>query len=283
MVAAKDLHRGALGYGILNASMGVGAVVGAMTLPSIRRRSATGVFIAALLVLALVRSPWVLIPVLILGGFAWTATMSTLNLAVQLSSPSWVQARAIGIYQLVFSAGLAGGSVVWGALAEHVSTSASLIIASACLLATAITTQRLHVPSGTEMEGAASKSEHPLEGRSMAVGLDYSDGPIRLHIDYNVLQVDRERFVQAIYELKDIRLRNGAIRWGVFQDVSDPNRLSETFIMESWVDYLRQQERLTSLDAVLISRIAELDSRRAVPVATATIYVKQRAVTSSKS
>jgi hypothetical protein len=84
--------------------------VGAMTLPSIRRRSgadaivlsATGVFIAALLVLALVRSPWVLIPVLILGGFAWTATMSTLNLGVQLSSPSWVQARAIGIYQMVF-------------------------------------------------------------------------------------------------------------------------------------------------------------------------------------
>ena len=117
----------------------------------------------------------------------------------------------------------------------------------------------------------------------MTAGLDFSDGPIRLHIDYNVLQADRERFVQAIYELKDIRLRNGAIRWGVFQDVSDPTRLSETFIMESWVDYLRQQERLTSLDAVLIRRIAELDSRRAVPVATATIYVKQRAVTSSKS
>lgn len=291
VVAARDLHRGALGYGILNASMGSGAVVGAMTLPLIRRTigadaivlSATGVFIAALLVLALVRSPWVLIPVLILAGFAWTATMSTLNLAVQLSSPNWVQARAIGIYQMVFSAGLAGGSVVWGALAEHASTSASLIIASACLLATAIITQRLHVPSGIEMDSAASKSEHPSEGRPMTAGLDFSDGPIRLHIDYNVLQADRERFVQAIYELKDIRLRNGAIRWGVFQDVSDPARLSETFIMESWVDYLRQQERLTSLDAVLISRIAELDSRRAVPVATATIYVKQRAVTSSKS
>jgi MFS family permease len=33
VVAARDLHRGALGYGILNASMGVGAVVGAATLP----------------------------------------------------------------------------------------------------------------------------------------------------------------------------------------------------------------------------------------------------------
>ena len=39
---------------------------------------------------------------------------------------------------------------------------------------------------------------------------------------------------------EDIRLRNGAMRWGVFQDVDDPHRVSETFIMESWIDYLRQ-------------------------------------------
>jgi hypothetical protein len=46
-----------------------------------------------------------------------------------------------------------------------------------------------------------------------------------------VLEADRERFVQTIYELKEIRLCNGAIRGGCFQDVVDPARLSETFIM----------------------------------------------------
>jgi MFS family permease len=286
VVAARDLHRGALGYGILNASMGVGAVVGAATLPSIRKMLApdpivlgsSGVFVATLLLLALVRSPWILIPVLTVAGFAWTATMSTLNLAVQLSSPSWVQARAIGIYQMVFSAGLANGSVVWGAIAQHISTSASLAMAAACLLVTTVLSRGLHMPSAIDVQAAISPSDNPLRPNLLTAGLDFSAGPIRLHIDYNVLAEDRERFVQAIYELKEIRLRNGAIRWGVFQDVADSTRLSETFIMESWVDYLRQQERLTTSDAMLLRRIAELDCRRSVPLAMATIYIKQRSV-----
>jgi MFS family permease len=286
VVAARDLHRGALGYGIFNASMGVGAVVGAATLPSIRRMlapdpivlGASGVFVATLLLLALVRSPWILIPVLTFAGFAWTATMSTLNLAVQLSSPSWVQARAIGIYQMVFSAGLAAGSVIWGALAQHVSTPASLIGAAVCLLVTTAFSRGLRMPSAVEFHAAPAGPDERLHMDLLTAGFDFSAGPIRLHIDYNVLEADRERFVQTIYELKEVRLRNGAIRWGVFQDVADSTRLSETFIMESWLAYLRQQERFTTSDATLINRLAELDCRRSIPPAAVTIFVKQRSV-----
>src|SRR3984957_12005880 len=38
VVAARDLHQGALGYGILNGSMGLGAVMGATALPHVRRK-----------------------------------------------------------------------------------------------------------------------------------------------------------------------------------------------------------------------------------------------------
>jgi len=242
--------------------------------------TSSGMFVVTLLILAFVHSPWVLIPVLVLSGFAWTATMSTLNLAVQLSSPGWVQARAIGIYQMVFSAGLAIGSVIWGTLAQHLSTSTSLAMAAGCLLATMAPTRGLLVSTSIDDQTASLSSGDRLLSDQLTSGLDFSAGPIRLHIDYNVLEKDREQFVEAIYELKEIRLRNGAIRWGVFQDVADSMRLSETFIMESWVDYLRQQERLTSSDARLIQQIAELDCRRSIPSATATIYVKQRSAKS---
>ncbi len=101
VVAAQDLHQGALGYGILNGSMGLGAVIGATSLPHVRRRLSadiiiaisTGVFIATLLVLAFVHYPLIIIRILLCAGFCWTSTMSTFNLAVQLSAPSWVQAR----------------------------------------------------------------------------------------------------------------------------------------------------------------------------------------------
>jgi hypothetical protein len=115
----------------------------------------------------------------------------------------------------------------------------------------------------------------------VAHGLDLSSGPARLHIDYDIADKDRERFVEAIYEMKEIHLRNGAIRWGVFQDTADPSKLSETFIMESWLNYLRQEERLTASDILLIKRVADLDSRGSSPLARATIYVKQRSVASS--
>ena len=77
-------------------------------------------FAATLAVLAFVRIPALIILFLIAGGFAWTSTMSTLNVSVQLSVPSWVRARAIGSYQMILQGGMALGGVIWGFVAEHV-------------------------------------------------------------------------------------------------------------------------------------------------------------------
>ena len=45
-----------------------------------------------------------------------------------------------------------------------------------------------------------------------------------------------------------MRLRDGAIRWGVYQDAADPGHMNETFVTESWLEYLRQRERFTASD-----------------------------------
>src|SRR5208337_4947962 len=103
VVARDDLHHGAMGYGILNGCIGLGAVIAAILLPHMRQRMsserivsvAAVVFAVTLLVMAWIHY-WVpLILVLILGGMAWTSTASSLNIAVQLSVPAWVQARAL--------------------------------------------------------------------------------------------------------------------------------------------------------------------------------------------
>ena len=110
----------------------------------------------------------------------------------------------------------------------------------------------------------------------VANGPGLSVGPVRLHIDYQVSAEDYDCFVHSLYELKEVRLRNGAIRWGIFQDVYDSTRLSETFIMESWVEYLRQQERLTASDTTLMLEIAALHRGSAPPYPMATIFVKEK-------
>ena len=282
VVAARDLHQGALGYGILNGSMGLGAVIGATNLPRVRRRLSadkiiaisTVVFAATLVVLAFVHYPVVIIPVLLLAGFAWTSTMSTLNLAVQISAPGWVQARTLGAYQMVFAGGMAMGSVIWGLVAEHVSTPASLAAAAAGLMLTLPLSNRMHVMRGELPDLSPSRSR--LVVPLVAIEPQMSDGPVRILIDYDVDPTDYDAFVHAIHELKNVRLRDGAMRWGIFQDANDARHLNETFVMESWIDYLRQRERFTASDRRIWEQVLALHQGEQLPRITHTIYAKER-------
>ena len=282
VVAARDLHQGALGYGILNGSMGLGAVIGATNLPRVRRRLSadkiiaisTVVFAATLVVLAFVHYPVVIIPVLLLAGFAWTSTMSTLNLAVQISAPGWVQARTLGAYQMVFAGGMAIGSVIWGLVAEHISTPASLAAAAAGLMLTLPLSNRMHVMRGELPDLSPSRSR--LAVPLVAIEPQMSDGPVRILIDYDVDPKDYDAFVHAIHELKNVRLRDGAMRWGIFQDANDARHLNETFVMESWIDYLRQRERFTASDRGIWEQVLALHQGEQLPRITHTIYAKER-------
>ena len=283
VVAARVLHQGALGYGILNGSMGLGAVIGATNLPRVRRKfsadmiiaMSTGVFIGTLLVLAFVHYALIIIAMLLFAGFAWTSTMSTLNLAVQVSAPNWVQARALGVYQMVFSSGMAIGSVIWGMVAEHISTPVSLTSAAIGLLVTIPMASRLHVLRGEQPDLTPFRSK--FLPPQLSIEPEMTDGPVRVLIDYLVDPKDYNAFVHAIHELKDIRLRDGAIRWGIFQDADNPRHLNETFVMESWIDYLRQRERFTASDRTIRDRVVSFHRGENPPRITHTLYAKERA------
>ncbi len=211
---------------------------------------------------------------LLLAGFAWTSTMSTFNLAVQISAPDWVQARALGTYQMVFSCGMAGGSVLWGLIAEHFSTPASLAAAAGGLMLSLPFCNRLHVLRGELPDFS------PFRVNAVAPQLAQEpalfEGPVRILVDYIVDRQDYNAFVQAIHELRNVRLRDGAIRWGIFQDANDPRHLNETFVMESWVDYLRQRERFTASDHLVLDKVVSLHRGDQPPRITHTIYARER-------
>jgi len=58
--------------------------------------------------------------------------------------------------------------------------------------------------------------------------------------------------------LQGARLRAGAIRWGIYCDAADLEHLIETFIMESWLDYLRSRERMTTSDHAVRAKVNAL-------------------------
>jgi MFS family permease len=291
VVASHVLHQGALGYGILNGSLGLGALAGAAALPRVRRRfsadkiiaTATLYNVVTLLILAFAHIPALIIVALILSGFAWTSTLSTLNTSVQLAVPAWVQARALGTYLMTFQGGMALGSVLWGALAEHTSTPISLATAAGGLALTLPIVSRFHILQGPVPDHTPYKWKRPAPqpipfptmDSEPADDLNFA-GPVRISVDYRIPAENYAEFTRAIHDLRGVRLRDGAIRWGIYRDATNPEHLNETFLMESWLDYLRSRERVTAADEQIRERVRALHRDGDTPPKTThQIYAKE--------
>lgn len=133
-------------FGTLMGSLGAGAVMAAFMLPSLRTRvDKTRLLAGALLVyglmlitLSFARSLAVLVPLIVCGGMAWSAIVSTLNAAAQMSFPAAIRARTLSIYLFVMASGYTVGSLVWGRLADHFGVQAAFATAGACVIVNAI-------------------------------------------------------------------------------------------------------------------------------------------------
>jgi predicted MFS family arabinose efflux permease len=133
-------------FGTLMGSLGAGAVLAAFFLPSLRTRvdktrllaGALLVYGAMLIAMSLTRSLLVLVPLIVCGGMAWSATVSTLNAAAQMSFPAHIRARTLSIYLFVMAAGYTVGSLVWGRVADHFGVQVALAAAGSCVVVNAI-------------------------------------------------------------------------------------------------------------------------------------------------
>lgn len=281
VVARQNLKEGAVGYGVLNGSMGLGAVAGAFSLPRLRRAwpadkiiaLSTGVFVVTLAAMAFLRVEILIILFLLAGGFAWTSTMSTLNVSVQLSAPSWVRARAIGAYQMILQGGMAVGGVVWGLVAERSSITIALASASAGLLITLPLSLKFHVLRDGIQDLSPYKRNRPIP--SFAIEPNPTDGPVRVTVRYCIDPKEYDGFTRVIHKMRDVRLRDGAFRWGVFQDVNDPGHMEETFLVESWIEYLRQRERFTASDLQIRDEVWSFHKEEQSPRVSHMIYAKE--------
>jgi len=248
-----ELGCGPTGYGLVLGCFGAGAVAGALLLPRLRRalsfdglvRAASVVFGCLLLVLAAAGSLPLVCLVMALGGGAWIALLTSFHTSAQASLAPWVRGRGLAVYLLVFFGGMAGGSALWGAVATHAGLRAALVLAGSGTLLGIPATARFRLPRG-EAPNLAPSRHWPAP--VVAAEPEGDRGPVLITVEYRVDPARAEDFARAMRDVRRIRLRDGAFRWDLLSDPGDPGRYVESFLVESWIEHMRQHERITVAD-----------------------------------
>ncbi|WP_148244988.1 MFS transporter [Enterobacter asburiae] len=259
LVARRELGLGPAGYGVMLACIGLGAIAGAILLPRLRQRlnadrlmvAASLVFALTMLALAFVRHVWLLNLFEFFTGFAWIAVLSTLNLGAQRSAARWVKARALAVYLTVFFGSMTAGSAIWGQIASRFGTPTSLVVATLGMVLASATVFRWKL--GKDPDLNLDLSGQPLDG--VEIDLPNERGPVLVSHEYIIDPQNTKAFLEAVHELRRVRRRAGAMSWAVYEDIERPGLFIETFLMGSWIEHLRQQERHTMNDLLLQSRV----------------------------
>jgi MFS family permease len=254
LVATERLHQGSSGYGVLLASLGVGAVIGAFTLPKLRARwsingltvIASAVYAVALVGVIAVTNLLFAIPLLVLAGIAWVVILSEVNANLQLFLPGWVRARGLSVYQMVLFGSQGAGALLWGLFAEPFGLVATFVVAALVLVAGAAT---IRVLPFRDTSGMDLRLVTPWPEPHLAVDPEETEGPVVVSTTYTVSPENETEFLKVMAKLRRARLRTGASRWGLYRDGEAPRRFIELFLVPSWEEHMRQhQERLTGRD-----------------------------------
>jgi MFS family permease len=263
LVARTQLQGGPALYGVLLATIGAGAVSGALFLPRMRARlGADGVVMlgeagtaAALVLFGLAHQPWVAALACLLAGVSWIAVLAVLNVSAQTVLPDWVRGRGLAVYVTVFFGTLTIGSALWGVVAEHLGLPAAHYLAGGGALLALFATRRWKLPSESALDLTPSMHwPEPI----LAPGVDQNAGPVLVTVEYHVAPEHREAFLEALVALARQRRRDGGYNWNVFEDTGHPERIIETWLSDTWLDHLRQHRRITRADRAIEQRVQQL-------------------------
>jgi len=90
---------------------------------------------------------------------------------------------------------------------------AELLAAAAGMLLTLPFAMRFHLLRGAPPDLSPFQLNRPAP--QVVMEPDHEDGPVMVTIEYRVLVESYAEFTHAIHQLRNIRMRDGAIRWGV--------------------------------------------------------------------
>jgi quinol monooxygenase YgiN len=110
-----------------------------------------------------------------------------------------------------------------------------------------------------------------------------AQGPVMVAVEYRIDPAQAADFARAMREVRLERLRDGTMRWELFHDPADPQRYVEAFLVESWVEHLRQHERVTLADREAEARARALHIGPTPPTVSHLVAVRAPEITTGRA
>lgn len=263
LIAKNTLGGNANIYGLLLASFGVGAVIGALLAARFRGKYKPEniVFLMSLgcaagaLAVSIATS---LAPVLVaffLVGICYTCAMALVNISIQIRSPKWVNARALSAFHSLAAGGVAFGSWTWGVIAANFGISIALLLAAISFALS--TLLRFSNPLAV----IPARPEVPNDRTTFKFAsslLDPDEGPIIVEIQYRINAASQKEFVAQMKSIARLRYRNGAREWSLSQDLKDEALWTQRFSCTTWREYLHLRQRTSASEMDIIERLNAL-------------------------
>jgi MFS family permease len=263
LLARHQMNNGPEVYGALLGAIGLGAILGSLTLGWLKAAfgpDGLGAFgtlgtAIALVLFALAREPALAFCAAVIAGASWTIVLATLYVSAQIALPDWVRGRGLAVFLTVYFGAMTAGSAIWGHIAGMESVATSLLIAATGAVITIPLTWRWKLQTAAGLD--LTPSMH-WRAPVFKQAVENDRGPVLVTIEYRIDLKDRTAFLGEIEEMGYERKRDGAFAWGVFEDPADTGRFVETFLIESWLELRHLRERVTNADRMLEEHIRSL-------------------------
>jgi MFS family permease len=202
LVAREQLHGGAELYGLIMGVIGLGSIVGSLSLETLKARlgpdgsAALGTFgtALALALFAAARSSEVAILAGFIAGAAWIVVMTTMFVSAQVALPDWMRGRGLAIFLTGYFGAMAIGSAVWGEAASLGSVPFALGVAAAGAALGWALTFRWKLETGAALDLAPSMH---WQAPAFVQRLEDDQGPILSIAEYRIDPANAAEFLTS--------------------------------------------------------------------------------------
>ena len=158
-------------YGIMYGCFGAGSLLGVLVIARLGYRRLNNrlnggllVSAACIMLFGLVDRPLLAGPLLACIGASWLFCMNSIMVAAQMQLEPAIRGRGLSFIYTLGTASLAGGGLLWGAVARAFSPTAALIASGVCLLGCLAATYRLSISAGEgEFKPQAVVEREPVQ------------------------------------------------------------------------------------------------------------------------